>query len=78
MLASVYACCQEAAARLLDSKGGKNRQGKHQARIRQRSHAMPGGHLPMDAGHPGKTEAQTEASAGLFKAVPHPAVRGEG
>ena len=46
------------------SKGGKNRQGKHQARgtddggIKQK---IGGGkpHLPMDAGHPGKTEAQT-------------------
>ena len=73
------------------SKGGKNRQGKHQARGQMsggsdKGHTeIPGGgkpHLPIDAGHPGKTEAQTgvdaEASAGVFKAIPHPAVRAEG
>ena len=45
--------------------------------IRQRSHAIPRGgkpHLFMDAGHPGKTEAQTgvdaEASAGGLQSRP--------
>ena len=48
----------------------------------ERSHGIPRGgkpHLPTDAGHPGKTEAQTEVDAkAVFKAVPHPAVRWEG
>ena len=68
------------------SKGGKNRQSKHQARGQMtggsdkgHTESLGGGkpHLPMDGGHPGKTAAQTgvdaEASAGVFKAVPHPA-----
>ena len=48
--------------------------------IPKRSKSVGGG--KPHAGHPGKTEAQTEvdakASAGVFKAVPHPAVRWEG
>ena len=69
----------------------RKRSGPSQGTPEGRKHPFPrthgirrGGkpHLPMDAGHPRKTEAQTEvdapAGAGVVKAVPHPAVRWEG
>ena len=62
------------------SQGGQQAQG--QIRQKDTRNFLGGGkpHLPMDAGHPGKTEAQTKvdatSGAGVVKAVPHPAVEG--
>ena len=65
------------APRAEEPPGQASSPGTDDGGIRQRSHGIPEGgkpHLPMDAGHPGKTEAQTgvdaKASVGVFGCLP--------